>query len=266
MPSQGRVFALMLLIVFFCIMLVLGETGLVEVVGNSRVDPEDHPQQDLQQENPIKQNSIKQYINHVFDGPDVEKKLSAPHIRQLPELPNGCEVTSLTMLLRDAGVVTDKMKLAGEMKKVPFQAGRYMGNPNEGFVGNMYRGDRNHPGFAVYHGPVAELAEKYLGNRVHDFSGSSWTDVEKEISSGNPVWVITSIQFRPVPDSAWRNWHTEEGDIRITFQEHSVLVTGYDREHIFFNDPLADHEGSQSEKAAFIEAWEQFGNQAISIR
>lgn len=191
-------------------------------------------------------------------------RLDAPFIRQKPELPNGCEVTSLAMLLNDAGLKADKMKLAAEIKKVPFESDGFMGNPNEGFVGNMYHGDRSQPGYAVYHGPVADLASGYLGDRLIDFSGGEWSDVEKSLALDRPVWVITSIDFKPVPQAEWRDWRTRSGELRITFKEHSVLVTGYDEKYVYFNDPLASHPDSKAEKSAFVRAWEQFGNQAIS--
>ncbi|MCL1631725.1 C39 family peptidase [Sporolactobacillus sp. CPB3-1] len=193
-----------------------------------------------------------------------EKRLDAPYVSQKPELPNGCEVTSLTMLLQFAHVKVDKMTLASQIKKVPFQSGKFKGNPNDGFVGNMYHGRRSNPGLAVYHGPVAELAANYLGARVNDLTGKPWSAVEKQLIAGKPVWTITSINFRPVPDSAWVDWRTREGTMRITFKEHSVLVTGFDKEHVYFNDPLAGRPGSKANKQLFIKAWHQFGNQAIS--
>ncbi|WP_139693803.1 C39 family peptidase [Sporolactobacillus terrae] len=194
----------------------------------------------------------------------LAKKLTAPYVSQRPELPNGCEITSLTMLLQSAGVKVDKLTLARQIKKVPFQSGTYKGNPNEGFVGNMYHGNRSNPGFAVYHGPIADLARKYLGSRMIDMTGKSWSAVEQQIASGTPVWVITSINFVPVPDNAWQEWPTRQGTIRITFKEHSVLVTGFDADHVYFNDPLAEAAGSKADKKTFIEAWTQFGNQAIA--
>lgn len=196
-----------------------------------------------------------------------EADVSAPFVSQMPELPNGCEVTSLTMLLRSAGIPADKMTLAEQMAKVPYSSGDFMGNPNLGFVGNMYNGDTNHPGLAVYHGPVADLARKYLGNRVLDLTGSSWDEIEEQIAGGHPVWVITSINFVPVADSQWVNWHTRQGDMKVSFQEHSVLLTGYDKEHVRFNDPLETSDGSQiAGKSEFVTAWEQFGRQAITYR
>lgn len=195
-----------------------------------------------------------------------EANVSAPFVSQMPELPNGCEVTSLTMLLRAAGIPADKMTLASQMAKVPYSEGEFMGNPNLGFVGNMYNGDTAHPGLAVYHGPVANLARKYLGNRVLDLTGSSWDEIEEQIAGGHPVWMITSINFVPVADSQWVNWHTRQGDMKVSFQEHSVLLTGYDEEHVRFNNPLETSDGSQvADKSAFVTAWKQFGSQAITF-
>ncbi|MFT8317805.1 MAG: C39 family peptidase [Sporolactobacillus sp.] len=193
-----------------------------------------------------------------------EKKLTAPFVSQKPELPNGCEVTSLTMLLNSANVKVTKLRLAAQLKKVPFQSGEYMGNPHEGFVGNMYHGDRNHPGYAVYHEPVASLARLYLGRRTIDLSGKPWERVEGQIASNHPVWVITSINFQPIPEGNWRPWKTRQGTLRISFMEHSVLVTGYDQKYVYFNDPMASAPGSKADKHSFETAWKQFGNQAIS--
>ncbi|MCV5434324.1 C39 family peptidase, partial [Escherichia coli] len=46
---------------------------------------------------------------------------NVPFIKQLPELPRGCEVTSLAMLLQYKGVQVDKMQLASEIHRVPFE-------------------------------------------------------------------------------------------------------------------------------------------------
>lgn len=79
---------------------------------------------------------------------------NVPFIQQLPELDRGCEVTSLAMMLQYAGITVDKMKLANEIKKVDFMNDGVRGNPNEGFVGNIYTFSESGYGYGVYHGPL----------------------------------------------------------------------------------------------------------------
>ncbi|MCP8967769.1 C39 family peptidase [Ectobacillus ponti] len=193
--------------------------------------------------------------------------LNAPLIRQLPELPRGCEVTALAMLLQYRGISANKMTLAAQVKKdlTPYsvQNGRkYFGNPNTGFVGNMYTFSK--PGYGVYHGPIAELMKRYLPGKVVDFSGSSFTKIYEYLNAGKPVWVVNNVLFDKVPSVYWQTWRTPAGDISITMKEHSVLVTGYDSSYIYFNDPLSGTKNRRAPIASFRRGWEQMGSQAIS--
>lgn len=193
-------------------------------------------------------------------------KIDAPLIAQMPELPRGCEVTSLAMLLQYSGIKVSKMTLAKQIKKDPtpyrVKNGKvYFGNPNNGFVGDMYSFKR--PGLGVFHGPVFQLAKRYLPKAV-DITGKGWNTVEKYLKSGHPVWVLTTSWFRRVPDKYWRTWYTPSGPIRITYHEHSVLVTGFDNNYVYFNDPLAVIKNRHIKKISFIAGWKQYGMQAIS--
>jgi hypothetical protein len=58
-----------------------------------------------------------QVVSQMQDG----KLVNVPHIQQMPELPRGCEVTSLAMLLQYAGVSVDKMTLANEITTISFR-------------------------------------------------------------------------------------------------------------------------------------------------
>ncbi len=65
-----------------------------------------------------------------------KQKLNVPLENQLPDLPNGCEVTSLSMLMNYYGIKVTKNELAQSIQHVDSftDNGRYRGNPNQGFV------------------------------------------------------------------------------------------------------------------------------------
>jgi uncharacterized protein YvpB len=201
--------------------------------------------------------------NACVDGPIPDHiLLNVPFVSQKPDLPNGCEVTSLTMLLLEAGVRVDKMTLADQVDKVPFYTPDGLhGNPNDGFVGDIH----GHNSFGVFHAPIARLARRYLQDRVVDLTGGNFDDIlGQNVGHGRPVWIITSTQNGTF---AWNNrmetWHTDTGDAQITWDEHSVVITGYDANFVYINNP----NGGANERyprEPFRQAWEQMGRQAIS--
>lgn len=187
-------------------------------------------------------------------------------IEQLPELPRGCEVTSLAMLLDYNGVTVNKMDLAKQIKHDPAPYKKigntiHFGNPHNGFVGDMYSFDT--PGLGVYHGPIKDLAKQYVGDRVYDFSGSDFKEILYQLNQNRPVWVIINGAYKELPEDAFETWHTKDGPINITMREHSVLIIGYDQEYVYFNDPLNRH--MKAPIKDFEKAWIQMGKQAITI-
>lgn len=207
--------------------------------------------------------------NKMIENVSIKKevKLEAPLIEQMPELPRGCEVTSLGMLLAYNNIEVDKMELAKKVRHNPSGYKKegekiYFGNPHNGFVGDMY--SFNKPGLGVYHKPIAELAKKYAKNKtVVDFTGDNFDRIIHHLNLNRPVWVIINSWYNELPSSQFEKWHTEDGPIDITYRLHSVLVTGYDEDYIYFNDPLNYH--TKANKENFIKAWEQMGKQAITI-
>ncbi|MBM7692832.1 uncharacterized protein YvpB [Peribacillus deserti] len=187
--------------------------------------------------------------------------LDVPLINQMaaPRLYNGCEVTSLAMLMNYRGIDVTKNELAQSINRVPltYENGD-KGNPNTGFVGNMEDG----PGLGVYHGPIKDLAVKYAGNKVKDLTGKPFNELLREVGSGSPVWIITTANFAPVGD--FIDWNTPQGSIKVTYKVHSVVITGYDGQNIYVNDPYG-HKNRKLPKESFIKAWEQMGKQALTI-
>lgn len=201
------------------------------------------------------------------------KIMDVPIVNQLDAtdggraLMSGCEVASLAMLLRYAGVDVTKEELQDAMPTVALQdkKGRY-GNPNKAFVGDMAGSSDGAVGYSVYHGPVAKLAQDYLFNRsfkVVDLTGQSFTMLLKELASGNPCWVIATTTMGP--DLVASTWNTADGDIVVNWALHSVLVTGYDDEHIYLNDPYGYERNVACDRDGFEKAWKLMGSQAVTI-
>ena len=195
--------------------------------------------------------------------------LSVPLIPQLPELPRGCEVTSLAMLLRYRGIEVSKIKLAQEVKRDPTpyskdSNGRIQyGNPYDGFVGDMYDMKKN--GYAVYHGPIVELAQEYCGEKAIDLTGIQFEDILYFVEQGNPVWIITNSTYNSLSDEYFEMWHTPTGIVKVTKKLHSVVITGFNKDKIYINDPLSNNKNRAVNRKSFQLAWEQMGNQAMTI-
>lgn len=209
--------------------------------------------------------------NEKYDQMIIKMKdkvlIDAPIINQMPELPRGCEVTSLAMLLKHANVDVDKMVLAKEVKKdpTPYKVKNGVitfGHPNYGFVGDMYSFEN--PGLGVYHKPIKELAEQYLPGRVIDLTGSEFSELKIHLSDNRPIWVIINTAYKKLPDRYFQTWQTPHGEVKITYKEHSVLVTGYDENYVYFNDPLTGEKNRKVDIKGFEDAWIQMGRQAIT--
>jgi uncharacterized protein YvpB len=194
-----------------------------------------------------------------------EAAVRAPLIKQYPELPAGCEVTSLAMLVNHYGIAKSKMDLAGEMKldPTPIVWGangtiKYWGNPHTGFVGDV---TRKRAGFGIYHTALFELLERHIPTAV-DLTGQSFDAIEQQVSDGIPVVVWTTIDFKP--PQRWVQWDTPIGPFRTTLAEHAVLMVGYDEHNIYVNDPRTGLANAKIDKIQFIETWEIMGKQALS--
>ncbi|WP_090693001.1 C39 family peptidase [Bacillus sp. 166amftsu] len=215
--------------------------------------------------------SVKRIVSNQFNqkkrelvNMDEEKVVlqNVPFIQQLPELDRGCEVTSLAMMLQYAGISVDKLTLADEIQKVSFSNDGVRGNPHEGFVGNIYTFSES--GYGVYHEPLFQLANKYLPNRAVDLTGENIDEIYKTVKEGAPVVMITNATYAPLDENEFDIWKTDAGNVSITYNEHCVLLVGYDEESVYIHDPLSDTKSVSVPREDFEQAWVQMGSQAIS--
>lgn len=208
----------------------------------------------------------------VTSGSQTKKSanmIEAPIVLQNPELPSGCELVALTMLLQFYGINKSKMELLPEMKidPTPIQWNsdgtiKYWGNPNLGYVGDITGKQK---GFGIYHAALFELLQKYIPTAV-DLTTKPFEQLEQQISEGIPVVVWTTIPFRVPTEKQWVVWDSPLGPIRTTFIEHAVLLVGYDEKHVYVNDPLSGKKNYKIEKERFVSTWEALGRQALSYQ
>lgn len=152
-----------------------------------------------------------------------------PLISQRPELPNGCEITAVTMMLQYAGAKVNKMQMAREMPR--------SGDPNYGYIGQPWDGT----GITIFPSALMSLVEKYAGS-AKDLTGQTFNAVKYQINIGHPV--VT--------------WNTLHG-----FPYHALVVTGYDKNYVYYNDCWTN-QTTQMGINQFINNWNTQRRRAIS--
>lgn len=191
---------------------------------------------------------------------------TAECILQNPELPTGCEITSLTMLLNHIGFDADKLDMAdnylpkGEYRKADF---------HKVFVGDP----RNRLAYGCTAEVIVAAAENYLNDqegagrlKVKNLTGSEAEELYSYVCNGDPVVVWASINMGDIIEN-YTSW-TEEGTgktISWYGGEHCLLLTGYDLDEglVYVNDPLRGK--TTYEMDLFEQRYEEMQRNAVVI-
>lgn len=153
-------------------------------------------------------------------------------ISQRPNMPTGCEITAVTMMLNFAGVKVSKEQAARIMPRSL--------NPNKGFIGSPYK---NFPlGFWVAPGGVKPVVQHYLGT-AKIMTGYSLNSIKKKLLRSHLVVV-------------WVGWF--DG-----FSNHALTLTGYHGNTLYYNDPWTGTKRAMSVQT-FERHWALDGHRAIS--
>jgi uncharacterized protein YvpB len=180
------------------------------------------------------------------------------------KLGNGCEVTALSMLLQYHGYDVNKNQLADLLDYVPVKVSDTLhGNPHDGFVGDI-QGGLNAMGVAVE--PIEKVANKIINGRqkIEAGNGVPFSVIEEQISRSNPVWIITTVDFKIPAPSDWLTWQTTSGTIQVCRLCHSVVITGMTKDTVFVNDPYG-YKNREVPKKRFREVYKQMGSQALYL-
>ena len=166
-------------------------------------------------------------------------------IEQYPELPTGCEITALTMVLNYYGYQVNKVTMALDyMPKVQAEFyrsedGRLMGPDLE----NFFVGDpTEETGYICGTGAIVTAANAYLTDVGSDMTAVAMKNAQPEelydlIDQGTPVviWCTINMEDRTETDG----WYREDGTyMEWSTNDHGAVLIGYDEDTVTVADPI----------------------------
>ena len=218
-------------------------------------------------------NNGKKAICNVYIMPQSKKISNVPLIGQ-SKLPTGCETCSATMLLNFYGYKISETTFADKyLIKKPFgySNGSYTGpDPNCAFVGTPYSSNS----YGAYAPIMVKCMNKYLSDKSYkavEISGKSLEYLSgKYVAQGQPIMVWATINMSPsFKTTTWRvNYTDENAKYKLgsyytwTAGEHCLLLTGYDKDYYYFNDPWTNARTRYS-KNLVNTRYNELGKQAV---
>ncbi len=170
---------------------------------------------------------------------------SFPEVLQNPELPKGCEITALTMILNYYGFDVDKTEMSDKyLPKAPENLrygsdGRLLGTD----LNHYFIGDPAGDGHVCGTGAIVTAANTYLGEqessrRAIDQNGATPEKLYQLVCQGIPVivWVTIDMEAR----RPTTGWNTEEGAyVEWSTNDHAAVLVGYTENTVKIADPLS---------------------------
>lgn len=183
-------------------------------------------------------------------------------VMQNPELPTGCEVTSLCQTLNYLGFDIDKVELADEFMPMDHEGSTTM---DYAYIGDPKLQD----GFGCFPPVLVQTADSYFESidspcYAEDMSGIELEKLFYQIEEGRPLitWVtIDLVELRPE-----HLWTTPDGDeMWFSGMQHCVTVYGYDldKKIVYVADPLKGNVEYDLER--FTNMFNMLGQKAVII-
>lgn len=169
-----------------------------------------------------------------------------PIILQMTELPTGCEITALTMVLNYYGFSVDKTTMASEFLPKSGanlyygeNGNRYGADMNAFFVGDPF----SENGIICGTQAIVKAANTYLQSQgswlsAKDITGSSSDELYRRISKNQPVVVWVTIEMADRRET--QGWYTETGAyVDWSINDHGAVLIGYTDTTVTIADPIS---------------------------
>ncbi|WP_423490391.1 C39 family peptidase [Lysinibacillus agricola] len=200
-----------------------------------------------------------------------EQELDVPVCLQNPELPHGCEITSLTAVLNYYGMNVTKLEMADKYlpkQDIRIEGGQRIGpNPDQAFAGNPSNKDE---GMYVFAAPIVKAAEAVIADkkadlRVTNMSNASQDEILQLVREGVPVvtWVTLDLSTpKKDPDRGWiYEGETESREAYLNL--HAVVLTGHLGDKVVVMDPLKGYVTYNVDQ--FFKSYQELGKQAVAV-
>jgi uncharacterized protein YvpB len=191
--------------------------------------------------------------------------LDVPFVDQNPELPTGCEITSLTEVLNYYGYNVDKEYMARNY--LPMSETAQSGCFIEYYLGSPWKIN----GSGCFAPAVVTAANNFFMDRksalkAYSLSYASIDALFEQISLGYPVIVWTSFDYSVEEITYTYIEYETGGSFYWPIYEHCVVLSGYDKEAgtVTFADPtygIVQHSIEDFEKY-----YQKFFYQAVVIK
>lgn len=192
-------------------------------------------------------------------------------ILQMPELPTGCEITALTMMLNYYGYAVDKTVMASDY--LPVRAAGLHYGANGTLYGNdmeqYFIGDpATENGYICGTGAIRTAADGYLSDcgsslRAEDLTGSDVGELYRLVSEGTPVmvWVTIGMEDR----REIQGWYTEDGKFMDwSTNDHGAVLIGYSAGTVTIADPISGI--CEYSREQFEKVFASRGNQCVILK
>lgn len=201
----------------------------------------------------------------VIDAADEELAskqciLPVKTIYQKPELPNGCEITSATIVLHYLGFSVSKTTMADTY--LPKQFPYYNADPEVAYMGNPRTGQ----GWYCFTGPIVTAVNSYLSAvgdtryTATDISGVSIEGLKEYIRGGHPIVFWATVGFKSIRHSY--KFTLPNGQYPYTGL-HCLVLKGYDENYMYIADPLGYT--SKVSISTFTNIFKGMGSRAVLI-
>ena len=204
----------------------------------------------------IRQSIVDSIRNNISSKTEVSLPVNI--IYQYPDMPSGCEITSLTMTLNYIGINVSNKYLADNY----LDTTEY--DMFKSFVGSVY----DDHSFGCFAPVIVKAANSFfMDNNINaeavDISGSTREEIYDYIEDGDPVIIWNTEDMLPTKNEVY---YIDGNEFIWYDNEHCVVICGYDKNNNTVE--IADSIAGKVTRDAdiFFQRYEDMLSQAVYIR